>query len=150
MVGNTITVLGVSGIVEEIRLAATILKTEDGEEITIPNKQVVGEILLNSFANKIVETSIGISYDDDAGQAVELIRGVLEGIDEVSDDPAPQVGIAEFGDSSVNIGMRYWVPTERYFELRFAANQAVYSTVKGAKITIPYPKREVQLSNVNS
>ncbi len=145
VVGNTITVQGVSGIVEEVRLAATILRTEDGEEITIPNKQVVGEILLNSFANKIVETSIGISYDDDAEQAIAVIRQVLDGIDEVSSDPAPQIGIADFGDSSLNIGMRYWVPTEKYFELRFATNQAVYRAVKTAKITIPYPKREVEL-----
>ena len=67
VVGNTITVLDVSGIVEEVRLGATLLSTEDGEIITIPNKQILGEILHNSFANKMVESKIGISYTDDPG-----------------------------------------------------------------------------------
>jgi small conductance mechanosensitive channel len=52
VVGDTITVKNVSGIVEEVTLATTILTTEDGEKITIPNKHIVGEILNNSFANR--------------------------------------------------------------------------------------------------
>ena len=58
VVGNTITLLDVSGVVEEVRLGATLLSTEDGEIITIPNKQILGEILHNSFANKVVESKI--------------------------------------------------------------------------------------------
>ena len=65
VIGNTITLNGVSGVVDEIRLAATILSTEDDEVITIPNKHIVGEILHNSFGNRIVETTVGISYGDD-------------------------------------------------------------------------------------
>jgi small conductance mechanosensitive channel len=57
----------VSGVVEEVRLAATILSTEDGEEITIPNKHIVGEIIHNSFANKVVEMAVGIAYESDTG-----------------------------------------------------------------------------------
>ncbi|MBS3731981.1 MAG: mechanosensitive ion channel [Desulfobacterales bacterium] len=49
VVGNTISIKGVSSVVEEIKLAATILSTEDGEQITIPNKHIVGEVLTNSF-----------------------------------------------------------------------------------------------------
>ena len=49
VVGNTIALKGVSGVVEEIRLGATFLSTEDGETITIPNKHVMGEIILNSY-----------------------------------------------------------------------------------------------------
>ncbi len=53
VVGNTITVSGVSGIVDEVNLGATILKDEDGVKITIPNKHIVGEILHNSEETKI-------------------------------------------------------------------------------------------------
>ena len=49
VVGNTITVLDVSEVVDEVRLGATLLSTEDGEIITIPNKQILGEVLHNSF-----------------------------------------------------------------------------------------------------
>ncbi len=52
IVGNTITVKDVSGVVEEISLAYTFLTTEDEERITIPNNQIVGEIIQNSFGYK--------------------------------------------------------------------------------------------------
>lgn len=145
VVGDTLEVKGRSGVVEAIHLAATILTTEDGEKITIPNKHIVGEILTNSFANKIVEGSVGISYGDDPERAVAAIRAVLGREEQVSNEPAPQVGIEEFGDSSINIGLRYWVPTIRYFETSFRVNLAVYRALQEAGLTIPFPQREVRL-----
>ena len=97
VIGNTITVKGVSEIVEEIRLAATLLTTEDGEIITIPNKHIVGEILHNSFANKIVQEVVGISYGDDPEKAIRVVEESLLGIPEVCHEPKPQVGIQTFG-----------------------------------------------------
>jgi small conductance mechanosensitive channel len=93
VVGNTITVQGVNGVVEEIRLGATILTTEDGEELTIPNKHIVGEILRNSFANKIVETRVGISYQDDPERVISVLKGVLDAFAEICKKPAPLIGI---------------------------------------------------------
>lgn len=149
VVGNTINVQGVSGVVEEIRLAATILTTEDGEELTIPNKHIVGEILVNSFANKIVETTVGISYQDDPEQAIKVLNKVLEQFDEVSQDPAPQVGIEAFADSSINIGLRYWVPTQKYYNLMYQVNLAIHKSLAAEQITIPYPQQDVHLIQQN-
>lgn len=145
VVGNTISVQGVSGVVEEIRLAATILTTEDGEELTIPNKHIVGEILVNSFANKIVETSVGISYDDDPERAIAVLKQVLEQFEDVCRDPAPQVGIEAFADSSINIGLRYWVPTKKYYNQMYQVNLAIHKALAEAGISIPYPQRDVHL-----
>lgn len=146
VVGNTISVQGVNGVVEEIQLAMTRLSTEDGEVITIPNKHIVGEILVNSFANRIVETTVGISYDDDPEQAIATIKDVLRGVDAIVQEPAPQVGIAAFGESSIDLGLRYWVPTTIYFQTLYRANLAVHKALKQAGITIPYPQRDVHLS----
>jgi small conductance mechanosensitive channel len=145
VVGNTITVKGVNGVVEEIGLGATHLSTEDGEDITIPNKHIVGEILINSFENKVVETTVGISYDEDSHKAARIIQQTLSEIPEVVDKPAPQIGIQEFADSSVNIGMRYWVPTKKYFQTAYKANLAVYEALNKAGITIPFPQRDVRM-----
>lgn len=145
VVGNTITVQDVSGVVEEIRLAATILTTEDGEELTIPNKHIVGEILRNSFENKIIETSVGISYQDDPEKAIETLREVLSGFDDICKDPLPQVGIEAFADSSINIGLRYWVPTKKYYHLMYQVNLAIHHALANAQITIPYPQQDVHL-----
>ena len=147
VVNDTIQIQGVSGVVEEVGLAATRLETEDGEHITIPNKHIVGEILINSFENKVVETSIGISYDDDPQKAIKVIQEVLRNIPDVVTEPAPQIGIEEFADSSVNIGMRYWVPTKQYFQTLYQANLAVYEALNEAEITIPYPQRDIRMQS---
>ena len=148
VIGNTITINNVSGIVDEIHLAATILSTEDGERITIPNKHIVGEILLNSFANKIVEGTVGISYGDNPEKAVKIIQDALAGIDDICREPPPQVGIEAFGESSIDLGMRYWVPTKKYFQTLYRGNMAVYLALKDAGITIPYPQRDVHLHKI--
>jgi len=145
VVGNTIKVKGVSGVVEEIGLGATQLSNEDGEEITIPNRHIVGEILTNSFENKVVEMTIGISYNDDCQQATRIIREALKKIPAIVDSPAPQIGIQEFADSSVNIGMRYWVPTKQYFQTLYQANLAVFTALNEAGITIPFPQRDIHM-----
>jgi small conductance mechanosensitive channel len=149
VVGDTIIIQGVSGVVEEVGLAATNLSTEDGEQITIPNKHIVGEILINSFENKVVEMSIGISYDDDAQQAIDAIQAALQKIPDIITEPAPQIGIEEFADSSVNIGMRYWVPTKQYFQILYQANLAVYNALQQAGITIPFPQRDIHMLSEN-
>ena len=145
VVGNTILINGIFGVVKEIRLAMTLLETEDGELITVPNKHIVGEVLHNSFQYRVVEAEIGIAYDEDADAAVELIRQTVLEYEGVTTDPEPQVGIASFGDSSVNIGVRYWVPTKEYFQFQYKVNGAIYRAVKQAGITIPFPQREVKI-----
>ena len=147
VIGNTITIKGVSGVVDEIRLAATILSTEDDEIITIPNKHIVGEILHNSFGNRIVETTVGISYDDDPERAVEILHQTLAGIDGVCSEPPPQIGIETFGESSIDLGLRYWVPTKKYFQTLYRTNLAVHKALTAAEITIPFPQRDVHVKN---
>ncbi len=144
-VGDTVTVLGCSGIVEDISLATTILRAEDGEEIVIPNKHIVGEVHRNSFANRIVEGQVGIAYGSDPEKAIEVIRETVAGIDGVASDPRPQVGIAGFGDSSINIDYRLWVPTGRYFDLLHEVNLQVFRALKANGIAIPFPQREVRI-----
>ena len=146
VIGNTITVKGVSGLVEEIRLGNTELRTEDGETILIPNKHIVGEILRNSYANRVVETSLGIEYEADPGTAVSVVREVLLGLEGVVDDPAPQVGIAAFGESAIEIGIRYWVPTVEYFQVQYAANAALHAALRKSGIRIAARRQKVELT----
>lgn len=149
-VGNTININEISGIVKEIRLAYTILDTEDGEMITIPNKHIVGEVIINSFENKVVEASVGVSYQSEPGKAIELIRRALSRFDEIPTNPAPQIGIDQFADSSINIAYRYWVPTERFFEVQYQVNLAVFKALQNGGIEIPYPQREITITQATS
>lgn len=145
VVGDTVTVTGQSGIIQEVTLSSTILTDEDGVRITIPNKHIVGEIIHNSFKYKIVENMIGISYTDDPEKAIQAIQKTIMEFKDVSQTPKPQVGLQQFGDSSINIGCRYWIPTTKYFQNLCAINLAIHKALIAAKITIPYPQSEVRI-----
>jgi len=145
VVGNTITVSGVSGIVEEVNLGNTILTDEDGVKITIPNKHIVGEILHNSEERRIVEEVVGISYDSDPEKAIRIIKEALGEFQEISTETPSRVGIQQFGDSSINIGLRYWIPTREYFKTLYQVNLAVYKQLKARDIQIPYPQRDIHI-----
>ncbi len=145
VVGNTIKVSNVSGIVDEVKLGATILTDEDGVKITIPNKHIVGEIIHNSKERKIVEEMVGISYDSDPEKAIQIIKETLETFEDISKEPPPQIGIQEFGDSSINIGLRYWIPTDKYFKILYQVNLSIYKHLKENNIEIPFPQRDVHI-----
>lgn len=146
-VGDTISIHQASGLVKEIKLANTVIETEDSEQIVIPNKHIIGEILQNSFAHKMVETHIGISYGDDPELAIKTLRDALRPLDYVADEPVPQIGIDSFGDSAVVIGVRFWVPTDRYFECKYQANLLMYKAVNAAGLHIPFPQLDVHSRN---
>jgi small conductance mechanosensitive channel len=145
VVGDTVLVNEVFGVVEEIRLGYTTLRTEDEELITVPNKYMIGDILINSFGYRIVETTIGIDYGDDPQKAVDVITATLAGFEELSSDNVPLVGIEGFGESSIDIGIRYWAPTQKYFQTQYRVNMALYNAVKVSGLTIPYPHRDVRM-----
>ena len=146
VVGDAISVKDVSGVVQEVKLACTTLVNEDGVKITIPNRHIVGEILWNSKAQRIIEASVGISYSDDPKKAIAVIAKTLKSFSGVVADPAPQIGVDEFADSSVNIAYRYWVPAGKYFQTKYDVNLAVFKALQKAKITIPFPQRDVNIT----
>ncbi len=146
VVGDTINVAEVAGVVEEVKLAGTTLSDEDGVKITIPNKHIVGEIMQNSGAYRIVESAVGIAYGDDPEAGIQAVSRALEACADVAKDPAPQVGIQAFGDSAVEIGYRYWVPTKKYYQTSYAVNGEVYRAVRDAGLTIPFPQRDVTIT----
>jgi small conductance mechanosensitive channel len=145
VVGDTITVQGVAGIVREVRLGCTILVNEDAVQITIPNKHIVGEIIHNSFTDSIIETTLTLSYGTDPHFAVSLIREVVCNIEGVSHKRAPQVGIQDFGNYGIVIGVRYWALTEILFQTRCKANAAIHKALHANNIVLPYPQQQVYL-----
>ncbi|MBC8240403.1 MAG: mechanosensitive ion channel [Alphaproteobacteria bacterium] len=133
-IGDTITVKNVSGTVEEITLAATVLIGEDGEQITVPNKEIVGEIIVNSHEHRVVETRIAIPSTENAEQAMSVLRRILQESREVGDLPKPQVGIHDFTYGGVVVGLRFWVPGQQYFQTRYAVNETLMRGLRDAGI----------------
>lgn len=147
VVGDTVTVKEVSGVVEDVKLACTILRDEDGVRITIPNKDIVGQIVRNSREVRIVENVVGIRYEDDPEKAIDVVKKVLQGFETIAKNPPAQIGLQDFGDSSLDIGYRYWIPTANYFQTLYAVNLAIYKALSQAGIEMPYPQREIRFLN---
>ncbi len=145
VVGDTITVQGVTGIVRSVQLGNTIISNEDGVQISIPNKHIVGEVIQNSFTDSIVETSVRIGYRCDPLQAIALIRQVLGEVQGINAKRTPQVGIDSFGESGINIGIRFWAKTELLFPARYQAHAEIFRVLRDNHIEIPFPQREVRM-----
>ena len=144
VVGDTIRVQNVAGIVREIKLACTILTDEDGVEITIPNRHIIGEVIHNSHNNSLIELDVGISYQSDPDQAISLMQHALENI--AADKKSPlAIGINSFGNSNIVLAIRLWAATEKHFQIRYQANSLIYKTLKDANIKIDYPQHEVKM-----
>ena len=144
-VGDTLTLNGLTGQVDCVNLGNIQLLNEDEQRITIPNRNVLGEIFTNSYDYSIIEAVVGIDYSADPEAAIRCISEAVQTVEGVAPDRAPDVGIDDFGDSSINIGYRVWVPTNRYHRTRYAVNLAVFHALETAKITIPFPQRDVHL-----
>jgi small conductance mechanosensitive channel len=158
IVGDTIEVQSVTGLVKKVQLAYTMLIDEDGTEITIPNRHIVGEIIHNSYSNMLAEISIGIAYSEDAPRAIQIIQQALAKVEELQDIQMPldeegvpkteqklQVGIDNFGASGVNLSVRAWLPTSKFHQLRFRLNAAIYAALNENGVKIPFPQHEVRM-----
>ena len=144
-IGDTLRVHDVYGEVEDIKLSYSVLRNEDGEEITIPNKYMIGDVLVNSFSYRVVEGSVGVAYDSDVKKAISVINNIISSQDDVSNDNEAIVGIEKFNDSSIDIAYRYWVPTKSYFKSQYEVNLSVLIALGDADITIPFPQREIKI-----
>lgn len=145
VVGDTISVQGVRGLVKEVLLAYTILTDEDDVEITIPNKHIVGEVLHNSKHDSLLELSVGIDYSENPLEVVAMLEDALGKLDIVSKARKPLIGIDAFADSSINIAVRLWTPTENLYSSKYKAYKEIYTTLDNANIKIPFPQRDIHL-----
>lgn len=145
--GDFVEAGGVMGVVEEIGIFTTVMKSPDNKKIIVPNAQVMGGTITNFNANKIrrVDLVAGISYDDDIDKAKSVINEILAADERVLKDPAPTVAVVEMADSSVNLVVRPWCTGENYWGVYFGTTEAIKKRFDEADITIPFPQRDVHL-----
>ncbi|MFT7003120.1 MAG: small conductance mechanosensitive channel [Sulfurimonas sp.] len=149
-IGDTIRVHDVYGEVEDIKLSYTVLRNEDKEQITIPNKYMIGDVLVNSFSYRIVEGSVGIAYDSDVEKAVQTIKEIIISQEDIDSKNEPIVGVEKFNDSSIDIAYRYWVPTKSFFKTQYDVNMKVLNALNTSNIVIPFPQREIKILGENN
>lgn len=148
--GDYIEAQGYAGIVSEIQIFNTILKTVDNKTIIIPN----GGLSTSSMVNYSVEEkrrvdwTFGIGYGDKTNDAKNVLIKLMEEDNRILSDPAPPfAAVSELGDSSVNFAVRAWVKAEDYWDVFFEMNEKVYNTFDKEGLNIPYPQMDVHMHN---
>ena len=148
-IGNFVSVSSYSGNVTAINMRTTELKTLDGRLIIIPNAQVLSNPIENySRADLLrVDLPVGVSYDTDLDLARAAIMEALPGVKGFLPEPAPSIIYHSFGDSSINMDVRFWINTSEN-NLFDAKDEAVIITKRAldAKgVDIPFPIRTVYM-----
>jgi len=146
-VGDFIEAAGTSGVVEEILIFSTKMKSPDNKQLYVPNGSILSGTIVNYSAKqqRRVDMVFGCGYGDDIKKAKALLEKIVADNPLVLDDPAATIGVLELGDNSVNFAVRPWVNTPDYWDARCQITQAVKQGFDEAGISIPFPQRDVHL-----
>jgi len=147
-IGDWIEWDGNSGVVEDISLRVTRVRTFDNELLTVPNSNLTDGVIKNPVAKEQLRLQFlfGIGYDDDIDKATEIIIDEAEKHDEILDDPAPSVRLTELGDSSVGLKSRVWIDEPGrgdFVKTKGEYVKAVKERFDEEGINIPYPNRTI-------
>jgi len=145
--GNFIKAGGEAGIVVEVGILTTELKTPDNVKIILPNSAVMGGSITNfsAHANRRVDMTFGVGYGDDLNKAKQILEDLIAADERILKEPAPQVAVANLGDSSVDFVVRPWVNAADYWSFKFDYTKAVKESFDAQGISIPFPQRDVHI-----
>lgn len=150
-VGDFIEAAGVAGLVHEISLFTTTIKTGDNKTIIVPNGDILNRNIVNYTREPLrrIDLLIGVSYRADLRAAQRVLQAVVDAEPRVLKDPAPAVAVRELGDSAVKFIVRPWVKTEDYWAVHDALLAEIKTRLDAEGIGIPFPQMDVHLHTVN-
>ncbi len=145
--GDMVEAGGHFGFVKEIHIFNTILLTPQNRRVIIPNSKVTGDSIINYTVEGYlrVDMLFGISYGDNIPKAKDILMNILVNDPVVLKEPAPDVAVAELGDSSVNFAVRPYVKPEDYWRTLFTITEKVKLAFDENSVTIPFPQSDVHL-----
>jgi small conductance mechanosensitive channel len=151
-IGDYINAAGTAGSVDEIGLFATMMHTPDNQRIIVPNSGIIGGNITNVSAlpTRRVDLVFGIGYDDNIGQARDIIKSVIDADERILKDPEAAIVVGELGDNSVNINVRPWVNSGDYWAVRSDLLETVKVRFDEAGVSIPYPQQDVHMHGVKT
>ena len=146
-VGDFVEVAGVAGVVKDMQIFTTTMKTGDNKTIIIPNAKISGDNIINYSAekNRRVDMTVGVAYDADLSKVRDVLNDIISKDERILSDPAPLVVVGELADSSVNFIVRVWTKSENYWGVMFDANETIKNRFDEVGIGIPFPQREVHI-----
>lgn len=148
--GDVIAVSGTYGWVTALGGRYVSIVTRDGVEHLIPNETLISERVENwthSNSRTRQKVDVGVHYDSDVKAAIALCLDAARSTERVLEDPAPKCLLVEFGDSSVNLQIRFWITDAQngVQNVKSAVLLKIWDLFKEHGIQIPYPQRDLHL-----
>ncbi len=146
-VGDYIEAAGAAGSVTDVNIMASTLTTGDNRVITIPNRKVWGDKIVNFSAMDLrrLDLVVGIGYTADIERALKVIEAILDANTKVRNDPKPVIAVNELADSSVNLIVRPWCAKGDYWPLRFELMRGIKEAFDAEGIEIPFPQMDLNV-----
>ena len=136
-IGDEITVDNHTGVVENIEMRTTTLRTHDGEEVLTPNSLVYTGTIINrtKYPTRLFTLTAKVPSDVAVDGVVERLREQLKGRPEIAKDPAPYVGLQPNVDGGLTLEVRYWLDYRRNDPLavQAAVGQQIYQAIQSSK-----------------
>lgn len=145
--GDTVVIAGQEGIVEQVRIFQTLLRTHQNHDVILPNSQITTAPIINytARAQRRIDLPVGIGYGDDLAAARTLLLALATGNARVLKAPAADVLVNKLGESSIELVLRAWVATPAYPEARSELIEGIARGFSAAGISIPYPQRDLHV-----
>ncbi len=151
LVGDTVEVNNLMGTVKRIGVRSSNISTFDGAEVVVPNSNLISNDLINwtlSSNLKRNEILIGVAYGTDLNAVLKILRETVDSHEDVLKDPKPQALFSDFGDSSLNFRLRFWVPFENGLQSKSDVSVALYNAFAEKGIEIPFPQRDLHIKTI--
>lgn len=152
--GDIIEIENVYGQIKSIGLRYISVLTLDGKEYIIPNEDLITKKVINwSYSNNLVRANVrvGVSYNSDVDQALNLLEKSVENIERILKNPPPKIFLQEFGDSSINLEIKFWIkdPENGIQNITSKVNKNIWQLFKENDIEIPFPQQDMHLKSVS-
>lgn len=148
-VDEVIEVAGVTGMVEQVHLFSTVLKSADNKTLTIPNGTIVKSTITNYSRQpqRRIELLIGVAYNSNIDQVKQVLSDLIATDSRVLPDPGITVRLKELAPSSLDFTVRFWVQNSDYWPVYFDLLEAIKKQLDAHKIAIPFPQMEIHLQS---
>lgn len=152
--GDWVTVGNYEGEITYIGIRSATVRTWDNQEVIIPNAELISNAFTNwTRSDPVVRTvlNVGISYAGDPHEAQKIIEEAVTMQPEVLLQPAPRILLDNFGDSSVDFRITYYMDVSQFsrLEIKSKVMFAIWDALKEADIEIPFPQRDIHIREVN-
>ncbi len=147
-VGDTVEVEDLMGIVGRIGVRSSNVRTFDGAEVVVPNGNLISNQLVNwtlSDNQRRVEVKVGAAYGSDPNVILELLKKAALDHEDVLKDPEPRALFEEFGDSSLNFRLLFWVHFELGIGVKSDITVGIYNIFAENNIQIPFPQVDLHV-----